>query len=404
MLRLLRWSPLLFVPLIALGFLLPAKPDPVVIPAAFRWKNSYWLEGGEEVAVTRNGIQRVYHKLLDIDWNPANGAHPVSFVHVPYQWRNYSGRYGNWTDKVELVPCIYITNNTFLKISDAEVDELAHNLLRKLRMECPPTIHGVMLDCDWSAKTRERFFRLTRIMNDSLDVPLTATIRLHQYAQPTKTGVPPADRGMLMPYNVGQITAPGDGNSIFDLKVAEPYFTSSSPYPLPLDIGLPAFSWGVQFRNGKFMGILQDDQVQAALNFGMLTGEMVGIMQVSQENNDVLPQLHLGDLVRMERMTPELIAQVAQLARKAVNSDTMSVAYFEVGTGTFQRMDQAQVKAGYTAFGTVRVPPFPLESEGVEWQAPSDATIWIEVDSAASTLQDTVVTVPAVRPKRKNDR
>jgi hypothetical protein len=102
-----------------------------------------------------------------------------------------------------------------------------------------------MLDCDWSAKTKAKFFRLTRIMNDSLDVPLTATIRLHQYANPKGTGVPPADRGMLMPYNVGQITAQGDGNSIFDLSIAEPYFTSSSPYPLPLDIGLPAFSWGV---------------------------------------------------------------------------------------------------------------------------------------------------------------
>ncbi|MFN6114855.1 MAG: hypothetical protein ACK46C_03145, partial [Flavobacteriales bacterium] len=338
--RLLRWSPLLFLPVIALGFFRTEKKDPVVIPSAFRWKNNHWLDGSEEQAITRNGIQRVYHKLLDIDWNPAHGAHPVSVVRIPYQWRTYGGNDGYWTHKVELVPCIYITNTTFLNVSDAEVEELAHNLLRKLRMECPPTIHGVMLDCDWTEKTKARFFRLTRIMNDSLDVPLIATIRLHQYAQPFQTGVPPADRGMLMPYNVGQITAPGDGNSIFDIAVAEPYFTGTKPYPLPLDIGLPAFSWGVQFRNGKFMGILQDDQVRTAMNFSMLSGETDGTMQVTQENNTVLPELHLGDVVRMERMTPEVIAQVAQLARKAVNSDTMAVASFEVGTGTFQRMDR----------------------------------------------------------------
>jgi hypothetical protein len=402
MLRLLRWPPLTFIPLIALSLLafLPSKSDPVVIPSAFRWKNSYWLEGGEEQAITRNGIQRVYHKLLDIDWNPANGAHPVSFVRVPYQWRTYGGDDGYWTHKVELVPCIYITNTTFLKVSDAEVEELAHNLLRKLRMECPPTIHGVMLDCDWSAKTRERFFRLTRILNDSLDVPLTATIRLHQYAQPFQTGVPPADRGMLMPYNVGQITAPGDGNSIFDLSVAEPYFTTSSPYPLPLDMGLPAFSWGVQFRSGKFMGILQDDQVRTAMNFSMLSGETDGTMQVTQENNTVLPELHLGDVVRMERMTPDLIAQVAQLARKAVNDDTMAVAYFEVGTGTFQRMDQAQVKLGYDAFGFLRVPPYPLETEEATWEAPIEDTVWIAVDSTASAAPDSAMAVPVEGPKR----
>ena len=388
--RLLRWTPALLLLSVALAAFLPGPVDPVVIPAVFRWKNNHWLEGGEELAVTRNGIQRVYHKLLDIDWNPANGAHPVSIVRVPYQWRSYSGEDNYWADKVELVPCIYITNQTFLKISDAEVDELAHNLLRKLRMECPPTIHGVMLDCDWSAKTRERFFRLTRIMNDSLDVPLIATIRLHQYAQPFQTGVPPADRGMLMPYNVGQITAPGDGNSIFDLSIAEPYFTTSSPYPLPLDIGLPAFSWGVQFRNGKFMGILQDDQVRTAMKFSMLSGETGGTMQVTQENNTAMPELHLGDVVRMERMTPELIAQVAQLARSAVNSDTLAVAYFELGTGTFQQLEKAQVRAGYEAFGRLR-------SSNAQWES-SEASIEndpsVTVDTVAAAAPDSTMVEP----------
>lgn len=397
MLRLLRWSPLLFLPLAAWGFLRPDPPDPVVIPSAFRWKNKTWLEGNEELAVTRNGIQRVYHKLLDIDWNPANGAHPVSVVPVPYHWRYYGGQRGNWTDEVELVPCIYITNNTILKISDEEVDELAHKLLRKLRMESPSTIHGVMLDCDWSAKTKDRFFRLTRIMNDSLDVPLTATIRLHQYAQPGKTGVPPADRGMLMPYNVGKITEPGDVNSIFDEATAAPYFNGTKAYPLPLDIGLPAFSWGVQFRNGKFLGILHDDQVQKAMTAGMLTGPTRGTMQVTKEDNYALPQLHLGDEVRMERMTPEVIAQVVRMARTAVNSDTLAVVFFELGTATFQQLERADVRAGFAGFGRIRGSQSEVEEEIlVEFEVEEayeevvDSALWVPVDSA----------VPVIEPKR----
>jgi hypothetical protein len=394
--RHLRWSPLLLLPLFASGYFLPKASEPVVIPSAFRWKNNRWLEGGEELAVTRNGIQRVYHKMLDIDWNPANGAHPVSTVRVPNQWRTYSGTDGYWTGKVELVPCIYITNNTFLKITDAEVDELAYNLLRKLRMECPPTIHGIMLDCDWSAKTKDSFFRLTRIMNDSLEVPLTATIRLHQYAQPSRTGVPPADRGMLMPYNVGKVTEPGNTNSIFDLAAAEPYFKTTSPYPLPLDIGLPAFSWGVQFRNGNFMGLLNDAQVQQAMTLGMLTGPSQGTMQVTSENNQHMPQLHLGDELRMERMTPELIAQVAQLARSAVNSDTLAVVYFELGTGTFQAMDRVQVNAGYEAFGKLRAPLFTVADP----EAQEQEVTYEMVDSAAWIAPDTAIDVPAVEPRR----
>ena len=388
MIRFARRGLLLLVPIAAWSMLHTPTPDPVVVPAAFRWKNSYWLEGGEEQAITRNGIQRVYHKLLDIDWNPAHGAHPVSVVRIPYQWRN-----GHWTDQVELVPCIYITNNTFLKINDDEVEELARNLLRKLRLELPDKVHGVLLDCDWSAKTKDRFFRLTRIMNDSLDVPLTATIRLHQYAQPARTGVPPADRGMLMPYNVGQVTAPGTVNSIFDLATAEPYFANARPYPLPLDIGLPAFSWGVQFRNGAFVGVLQDQQVQDALSLGLLTGETNGTLQVTREHNEHMPQLHLGDLVRVERMTPEVIAEVAELASTAVNSDTLAVAYFELGTGTFQRMSKEQVKAGFDRFGPSRTTAFPFEDNMAEPVMDSaaayavDTALWVPVDTTVPVIE-----------------
>lgn len=397
MLRHLRWSLLIFLPVAAWGLLRPDPPDPVVIPSAFRWKNKTWLEGNEELAVTRNSIQRVYHKVLDIDWNPSNGAHPVSVVPVPYQWRNYDGQRGNWTDEVELVPCVYITNNTFLQIGDEEVDELAHNLLRKLRMECPKLIHGVMLDCDWSAKTKERFFRLTRIMKDSLDVPLIATIRLHQYAQPGKTGVPPADRGMLMPYNVGKINDPGDVNSIFDEATAAPYFKGTKAYPLPLDIGLPAFSWGVQFRNGKFMGILHDDQVRQAVAVGMFTGPTRGTLQVTKEDNDALPQLHLGDEVRMERMTPEVIARVVRMARSAVNSDTLAVAFFELGTATFQQLKRADVRAGFAGFGRIRGSHARVEEEN-HVEVDMEEAFEEVVDSARWMLVDT--TVPMIEPKR----
>lgn len=395
MLRFLRWVPLVVLaPLLTYAALREEPPTSVVIPSAFRWRNAYWLEGAEEQAIQRNGIQRVYLKLLDIDWNSAHGAHPVSSVNVPYQWKSYAGGYGSWTEKVELVPSIYITNNTFMHMKDAEVEELAIKLLRKLRKECPSTIHGVMLDCDWSAKTKSKFFRLSRIMNDSLEVPLTATIRLHQYAQPKKTGVPPADRGMLMPYNVGNITAPGNTNSIFDRATAEPYFKVREPYPLPLDIGLPAFSWGVQFRKGAFMGILQEAQVNDAMKAGLLRGETQGTMQVVNENNDVFPALHLGDEIRVERMTPDVIAQVAELARSAVNSDTVAVVYFEMGAASFQRMTTDEVRSGFARFGAIRAGGyFDEERRRVSVEMAPTTIDASHVDTAASAPPDTTMLV-----------
>lgn len=323
----------------------------VVVPAAFHWRNSDPLNRDDRAAISANGLHRVYFKMLDIGWNPANGAHPVSSVKVPYEWRNYAGRVGEWTDTVEFVPSIYITNSTFGEIGDAEVDQLAANLLRKLRKECRDKIHGVLLDCDWDAKTRDRFFRLARVMNDSLDVPLIATIRLHQFAHPAKTGVPPADRGMLMVYNVGKVNAPGTANSIFSKTEAEPYFRASKLYPLPLDIALPAFSWGAQFRKGHFMGILQEAQIDEAISLGLLKGLPTGVMQVINEDNRRLPELHLGDEIRLERMTPEVIRQAAELARGAINSDTTAVAFFEVGTRAFRSLPPGFADSIQQVFG-----------------------------------------------------
>lgn len=320
-----------------------SAPPPVVVPALFRWKNAAFLDLGEKDALAAVNPQRVYHKLLDIDWSPTHGAHPVSVAPFPAE---------DYPPGMELVPSIYITNKTFLKIDNAGTDQLAFNLLRKLRMECPAVIHGVMLDCDWTGSTKDRFFRLTQIMNDSLNVPVTATIRLHQYAHPGSTGVPPADRGMLMPYNIGQVDKPGPVNSIFDRDAAKPYFNKGS-YPLSLDIALPAFSWGAQFRKGRFIGLLQENLLDDALGRGLLSAERQGVMQVVSEDNDHRPELHLGDDVRVERITSELVWQVAELARTAANSDTMAVVFFELGAPTFQRLRHTFVDSTFRAFGTV---------------------------------------------------
>jgi hypothetical protein len=357
--RILLWSGLL---VLLLPGCMPER-EPVVVPAVFRWHNITRYDHAHEGYrnMQEHGIQRMYHKLLDIGWNPANGAHPISFVPVPSAWR--TPRETGYLHPrslamtVEFVPCIYITNETFLKLDDAGTDELAFNLLRKLRKECPVIIHGVMLDCDWTEKTRARFFRLAQHLNDSLDVPLTSTIRLHQYANPKGTGVPPVDRGMLMPYNVGQVSRPGPENSIFDRATAEPYFRKTGAYPLPLDIALPAFTWGALFRKDVFQGILHESQLNEAIALGLLKGHPLGTMQVVKEDNRRMPELHLGDVVRVERMTPDLIDEVVQLATKAVNSDTLSVAFFEIGSNTFRQLDTAFVRGTFARFGTLH--PLP---------------------------------------------
>jgi hypothetical protein len=156
--------------------------------------------------------------------------------------------------------------------------------------------------------------------------------------------------------------------------MAEPYFTNAKPYPLPLDIALPAFSWGAQFRQGKFMGILHEEELANALENGILTGERYGSMQVTREDDEQMPELHLGDVVRVERMTADVIAEVVELARSAVNSDTMAVAFFELGANTFQQLDAIPVRNAFDRFGPFRFaspPAIPATEDEIRIERPA---------------------------------
>src|SRR5690606_34507891 len=97
--------------------------------------------------------------------------------------------------------------------------------------------------------------------------------------------------------------------------------------------------------------ILQEGQIEEAVSLGLLKGSPVGVMQVTHEDNQRLPELHLGDEIRMERMTPEVIRQAAELARTAVNSDTTAVAFFEVGTRAFRNLSPSFVDSIQQVFG-----------------------------------------------------
>ena len=111
------------------------------------------------------------------------------------------------------------------------------------------------------------------------------------------------------------------------------------------------------------MGILQEEQINEAASRGLLAGSWTGTMQVTNENNDRMPELHLGDEVRIERMTPDVISQVAQLSHSAVNSDTTAVAFFEVGTRSFRSLSPAFVDSTCNSFGPrsgrINALPFP---------------------------------------------
>ncbi|MCI5081684.1 MAG: hypothetical protein MRY78_08335 [Saprospiraceae bacterium] len=226
---------------------LPAKP------AFYYWQTNVQLDSTERAYVQALGADRLYVKYFDIDWN-YNRQEAVPLASAKFDTLTLNGIQ-------ELVPTIFITNRTLREINSNKLPQLASQLFQRMLQIHPPhfKIHEIQIDCDWSGTTRDKYFELLRLLRPSLEkrqIRLSATIRLHQIKYADQTGIPPVDKGLLMFYNMGELENWEESNSILNVETAAQYVEQLHEYPLMLDLALPIYSWGVVFRSGKFIKLV----------------------------------------------------------------------------------------------------------------------------------------------------
>lgn len=159
---------------------------------------------------------------------------------------------------IEIVPTIFILPECL----NSDKKELANKILRRvIQMNSTNDITGVkelQIDCDWTVSTRSAYMAFMQLMQQychSKGLKLSATIRLHQLSQTP----PPADRGVLMMYNTGDVKNSKCRNPILDMHDAAPYLRYLANYKLPISVAYPIFSWKVLFRGKQFVGIVHYD-------------------------------------------------------------------------------------------------------------------------------------------------
>ena len=224
----------------------------------------------------------------------------------------------NQKPSVPVVPVIFLENAVFSRKPNP--DDLAAKLWRRVQdmaefngLELSPELH---LDCDWTTSTRESFFAFTAALRRQLspNQELAVTPRLDQFKNHRVTGVPPADRGVLMAYNMGDIKALGPGNSIIDPVAAARYLPPGQTYPLPLDAALPLFSWAVVFdEHDRYLGLLTPppEELNMPDHCQPLGGAMYSVVKPfdSPGGRRILPDWRL----RLEESAPADLKAVAGL-------------------------------------------------------------------------------------------
>jgi hypothetical protein len=297
------------LPLFLLMLSCHAPPSPTG-RAFFYWKTVFALTPYEQAVLDSTRCERLYVKYLDIGRDDATGEI------VPYALLRVQDTTG--LKNRSIVPTIFITNETFKGIDNQQIEWLADRTIEAVasvndQWPAPQrNYREVLIDCDWSGSTRATFFAYLKALRNKLNATtrLAATIRLHQYAAPKSTGVPPVERGLLMLYNTGNIEQSStQNNSIFSTRDALPYLhQSDGDYPLPMDVALPVFSWGLVFRSGELWRIIPTAD---ALHAGQVVDNQYIVIQKPQFVAGHL--LAPNDTIRIERITPDLLREAKRV-------------------------------------------------------------------------------------------
>lgn len=294
-----------------------SRPGPDI--GFYYWKSVFELSAAEQQALGTLAVKRLYVKFLDVDVEGGRALPraPVRFAKGP-------------PEGYEIVPCVFITNRTFQSRQDPEaLAERAWEFLQQVNARYGLEPGEYQFDCDWSPSTREAYFTfLRRIGRLSGGAVLSVTIRLHQYRSPEETGVPPASRGTLMYYNMGDIEDVQESNSLLNNRKGFAYL-SESGYPLPLDVALPIFSWALAYRLGSLTAIINLADQKALDTEPRLEKIGQAVYQVKENFYFEGHYLNEGDLLRFEYPDKRSLEEAAARLRK-IKSKSGRILFFHL--------------------------------------------------------------------------
>jgi len=310
----------------------------------YYWKSVFKLTDFERQRLDSLDIKTIYIKFFDVDWDGRNSV-PVPKAKLQATREKLQGT-------VNIIPTVFITNECIQKIDSSQLQPLAENINKLINdisasnNFSPAT--EIQIDCDWTVATKEKYFTLLKnLKQQTTNRKISATIRLHQIKFITKTGVPPVDRGLLMCYNMGNLKNPATKNSIIETDELKKYIGNLSTYPLPLDLGLPLFSWMVLYRNGIYTGLIEN-----------LPGNIFTDAVALQKGNrfEILKDtllagydLKKGDVLRDEQSEYAEILSAAGEVSKQLKNTTLRVSLYHMDSVILKKYTLHELETIYNS-------------------------------------------------------
>ena len=328
----------LLVAIIPLIFLLTAcnekeRCQPEI--AWYHWKSSLDTAAMAQAFQVLSNTGKVYLRVFDVDLEEGSGRRvPVGL---------FEG-FPEGAVPENFIPVVFITNRSLQDFAEGKTVELAENISRLVSNYLPSPAE-LQLDCDWTESTRAAFFRLVEAVKNKLpNTAVSVTIRLHQFKYPEQSGVPPADQGMLMVYNMGEVDSWETENSIIQPSIAAQYLEGVRGYPLPLDVALPLFQWACVYRDGRLVQLFHN--LTATELSDTTRFEPIATGRFLTKKNTFLNGFFLnkGDRIRLEEVAAEDLKAVAEMLRPIVDCCQSTLAFYHLDSTILEKYSPEQLQ------------------------------------------------------------
>lgn len=295
----------------------------------YYWKSKYAIGETEKEYFSQLNSRRLFLRLFDVDIEN-DIAVPVGRI----QSFNKEQLLG---EDVEVVPVVFITNRTFQHYdADEEIEKLVANVCSGINHYLQDVEYAeIQIDCDWTAGTRDAYFRFLKSLAEHSGEKISCTLRLHQIRDRRKTGVPPVDKGSLMCYATSSPTEGMTRNSILDIELLKSYTANINDYPLPFDVILPIYSWGIvtnHLGKVKLINGLTEDDLQTPL-FEKMDGDRYLVKE------DAFLQgmyINKGFTIKIECISNELLSEAKHYLDNQIKRD-FGWVYFHLSKGFLTR-------------------------------------------------------------------
>lgn len=287
----------------------------------YYWKTNLKLDDTEKKALNQSTDPFLYTRFFDVD-KVGGKFQPVAVITKDKSFE---------TDK-QIVPTVFITNQTFLHIQKEEIHFLAesiHQLIQKKAKDYQLKINNeIQIDCDWTAGTKDDYFEFLKELKKISQKEITCTLRLHQVKDKNLTGIPPVEKVYLMCYSTSSPLENSDKNSILDLNIMKSYLAKLEDYPIKkIEVALPIYSWGIvtnHLGKHKLINALSAKDLDNP-NFKKISDNEIEILKDGFYFGNFLNK---GFKIKVEEISQEQLNSATEFLDKKIS--TYNIIYYQL--------------------------------------------------------------------------